>query len=80
MKCVSGIENECNGSSLTKPLPFLERISMRYIYALERWPTGANQGGGIFPCLKHIYLRNCDKLNVGLPAGCLPSLESTEIE
>ena len=78
--CVSGIENECNGSSLTKPLPFLERLSMGYMYALERWPTGANQEDRIFPCLKHIYLTNCDKLNVGLPAGCLPSLETIEIE
>ena len=52
------------GSLQTKPLIFLERLSMRYMYALERWPTGANQEGRILPCLKHIYLTNCDKLNV----------------
>ncbi|GMN18690.1 hypothetical protein TIFTF001_048511 [Ficus carica] len=76
---VSGIENECSGAALTKPFPSLEGLSMNFMYALERWPTGANQEGRFYPCLKHISLCKCDKLNVGLPAGCLPSLETIEI-
>ncbi|GMN18678.1 hypothetical protein TIFTF001_048507 [Ficus carica] len=76
---VSGIENECSGASLTKPFPSLERLYLNSMYALKRWPTGANQEGRFYPCLKQISLFKCDKLNVGLPAGCLPSLETIEI-
>ncbi|GMN59174.1 hypothetical protein TIFTF001_028261 [Ficus carica] len=76
---VSGIDNECFGASLTKSFPFLERLSMSYMHALERWPTGSNQEGGLFPRLNHMSLKYCDKLDVGLPTGCLPFLKSIEI-
>ncbi|GMN59175.1 hypothetical protein TIFTF001_028263 [Ficus carica] len=76
---VSSIENECFGASLTMLFPSLERLSMSDMSVLERWPTGANQEVGLFPRLKHIHLRSCNKLNVGLPAGCLSSLKSIEI-
>ncbi|GMN63186.1 hypothetical protein TIFTF001_032264 [Ficus carica] len=73
------IENECSGGSLTKPFPFLERLFMSEMFSLERWPIVANKDDGLFACLKHLYLRHCPKLNMGLPAGCLPSLERIEI-
>ncbi|GMN22786.1 hypothetical protein TIFTF001_040338 [Ficus carica] len=77
--CLSGIANECFSASLTMSFPFLESLSMAHMYTLERWPTGANQEGGLFPRLKRISLSSCDKLTVGLPSGRLPSLKSIKI-
>ncbi|GMN64517.1 hypothetical protein TIFTF001_033592 [Ficus carica] len=77
--CLSGIANECFRASLTISFPFLERLSMANMYTLERWPTGANQEGRLFPRLKRISLSSCDKLTVGLPSGRLPSLKSIKI-
>ena len=43
---------------------------------IKNWSfTGAEHKGEIFLCLKHLQLKYCKKLNVGLPIGCLPSMK-----
>ncbi|GMN75629.1 hypothetical protein TIFTF001_056334, partial [Ficus carica] len=77
MDGLESIGNEFCSTSLTTPFPSLEKLHIDSMGSLERWSfTGAEQEGEIFPHLKTLDIRSCDKLNVGLPAGCFPSLEA----
>ncbi|XP_024024915.1 putative disease resistance RPP13-like protein 1 [Morus notabilis] len=80
MNGLESIGDEFCGTSLTKPFPSLESLRIRSMDLLENWSfAGVEQGGERFPRLKEIYLDDCEKLKVGLPAGCFPSLETIEI-
>ncbi|XP_024018601.1 putative disease resistance RPP13-like protein 1 [Morus notabilis] len=83
IECMNGLESigdEFCGTSLTKPFPSLESLTISHMDLLENWSfAGVEQGGELFPRLKKIYLLDCKKLKVGLPAGCFPSLETIQI-
>ncbi|GMN75787.1 hypothetical protein TIFTF001_056279, partial [Ficus carica] len=77
MDGLESIGDEFCSTSLTTPFPSLEKLHIDSMGSLERWSfTGAEQEGEIFAHLKTLDIRSCDKLNVGLPAGCFPSLEA----
>ncbi|GMN72902.1 hypothetical protein TIFTF001_052087 [Ficus carica] len=66
--------------TLTTPFPSLEKLRIKSMGSLERWSfTGAEQAREIFSHLNTLRIESCDKLNVRLPAGCFPSLETIEI-
>ncbi|XP_062118184.1 putative disease resistance RPP13-like protein 1 [Humulus lupulus] len=65
--------------------PLFTCLEILYIWNMlmfKEWSFGTEailQEGQVFPLLKEVWLRNCPKLNVGLP-GYLPSLESLTID
>ncbi|XP_024027314.1 putative disease resistance RPP13-like protein 1 [Morus notabilis] len=80
MNGLESIGDEFCVTSLTKPFPSLESLRIRRMNLLENWSfSGVEQGGELIPRLREIYLRDCKKLKVGLPAGCFPSLETIQI-
>ncbi|XP_062115506.1 putative disease resistance RPP13-like protein 1 [Humulus lupulus] len=59
----------------------LESLRISNMLMWKEWSFGTEaflQEGQVFPLLKRVWLRNCPKLNVGLP-GYLPSLERLSI-
>ncbi|GMN65215.1 hypothetical protein TIFTF001_034285 [Ficus carica] len=80
MDGLESIGDEFCGSSLTKPFPSLEILHISRLDSFEKWMfTEVEQKREIFPRLKSILVESCGKLNVGLPEGCFPSLETISI-
>ncbi|XP_062115527.1 putative disease resistance RPP13-like protein 1 isoform X2 [Humulus lupulus] len=72
------------GDGIDSSGPLFTCLESLYIWNMlmwKEWSFGTEailQEGQVFPLLKVLWLRNCPKLNVGLP-GYLPSLESLSI-
>ena len=66
-------------SSSIKPFRALKVLRFEDMYKWEDWFSfDVENGGGAFPQLEELYIKNCPKLTRGLPAH-LPSLAKLEI-